>query len=393
MTGSGAGRSPATFLAQAGGACDPETGALIPPLVASSTFERDADGSYGRGHAYLRDDSPTGRRAEALLCALEAGTEALLFASGMAAATTLFEALPPGAEIVAPDVMYWGLRKWLRDQDRRGTLRVRFVDATDTAQVEAALRPGRTALVWLETPANPLWGISDIAAIATLAHAAGARLAVDSTIATPLATQPLALGADIVMHSASKYLNGHSDLVAGALVTARCDELWQRVRTIRHDRGPVLGPFEAWLLIRGMRTLEVRFARACETAMHLARRFADDPRLAAVLYPGLPDHPGHALAARQMHGRFGGMLSIRVRGGERAAVAVAAHTRLWKRATSLGGVESLIEHRASIEGPDSPVPDDLLRLSVGIEDPDELVADLHAAFDTALAEAGEDPRR
>jgi cystathionine gamma-synthase len=235
-------------------------------------------------------------------------------------------------------------------------------------------------LIWLETPANPTWIISDIAAIAGIARAAGARLAVDSTVSTPILTQPLALGADLVMHSATKYLNGHSDVVAGALVTAQTDEFWTRIRGNLARIGGVLGPFEAWLLQRGMRTLPLRVKAASAAALDLAQRLQSHPRLSEVLYPGLPDFPGHNIAARQMRGGFGGMLSIRVRDGEQAAIGTAARIEIWKRATSLGGVESLIEHRASVEGPSSPVPIDLLRLSVGLESVDDLYDDLDQAL-------------
>jgi cystathionine gamma-synthase len=248
----------------------------------------------------------------------------------------------------------------------------------------AAVEPGRTKLVWIESPANPTWPITDIAAAADIAHRAGAHLAVDSTVATPILTRPIELGADIVMHSATKYLNGHSDVVAGALVTARHDELWERIVAIRSGNGAVLGSFEAWLLLRGMRTLHLRVERASRTAQTIAEHFAGHARIVATLYPGLHSHPGHAVAARQMHGGFGGMLSIRVAGGERAAIATAARVTVWKRATSLGGVESLIEHRASIEGAGSPAPPDLLRLSAGIEDAGDLIGDL----EQALAAAG-----
>lgn len=380
MSGDPSRLRPATLLAQAGGAADPVTGAVVPPLVASSTFDRRARS----GFEYLRDDNPTGRHVERLLAALEGGADALLFASGMAAATSVFDCLPQGAAVLAPEVMYWNLRRWLRDRDAEGRLRVRFLDMTDIAAAAAALGQGGVALVWLETPANPLWRVTDIAAVARLAHAAGALVAVDSTAATPLATRPLELGANLVLHSASKYLNGHSDLVAGAVVTAHVSELFERIRGNRHDRGAVPGPFEAWLLLRGLRTLELRFERACASAMAIAAHFARDPRVREVLYPGLADHPDHAVAVRQMGGRFGGMLSIRVHGGGPVAAAVAASTRIWKQATSLGGIESLIEHRAPVEGPDSPVPDDLLRLSVGIEDPADLIADLDAALTAAV---------
>jgi cystathionine gamma-synthase len=279
--------------------------------------------------------------------------------------------------------MYWGLRQWLLGFATRWGLVVELVPPGDLALLAAALRPGRTRLVWLETPANPSWEITDIAAAARLAHEAGAVLAVDSTVATPLLTRPLALGADLVMHSATKYLNGHSDIVAGALVTARRDAMWQRIAEYRHDNGAILGSVEAWLLLRGMRTLSLRVERSCRSAQAIAERFAAHPKVAAVLYPGLGTHPGHEVARRQMQGGFGGMLSLRVAGGERAAVATAAAVSLWNRATSLGGVESLIEHRASVEGAGSPVPPDLLRLSVGIEDPDDLIADLDQALEAA----------
>ena len=245
------------------------------------------------------------------------------------------------------------------------------------------VKPGATKLVWLETPANPTWSVTDIAGAAEIAHKAGALLAVDSTVATPVLTRPIELGADIVMHSATKYLNGHSDLIAGALVGARDDEHWAKLRTIRAQLGTILGPTEAWLLMRGMRTLFPRVQWACRSAQTLAEKFAAHPMVSEVLYPGLPSFSGHATASKQMKGGFGGMLSVRVKGGERGAIATAARVDLWKRATSLGGVESLIEHRASIEGPGTPCPPDLLRLSVGIEDTN----DLHADLDQALKRA------
>jgi cystathionine gamma-synthase len=371
---------PSTLAAQAMGWVDPTTRAVIPPIHTATTFIRDPDNQYRSGRSYARADNPTFDHAEALLAALEGGAGCLTFASGMAAATTVFQILAPGDHVVAPNVMYWGLRRWLTTFGRERGLMVDLVDASDLDAIAAALRPGKTRLVWIETPANPTWAITDIAAAAKLAHDAGARLAVDSTVATPMLTRPIALGADLVMHSATKYLNGHSDVVAGALVTAQNDDFWQRIETLRHDGGAILGSFEAWLLLRGMRTLPLRVERACRTAAMLAERLTAHPSVAAVLYPGLPEHPGRAVAARQMQGGFGGMLSIRVAGGEQAAIATAARVRIWKRATSLGGVESLIEHRASVEGPGTPAPPDLLRLSVGIEDPDDLLEDLDQAL-------------
>jgi cystathionine gamma-synthase len=377
-------RHPATMAAQALGWIDQSTKALIPPVHPSTTFIRDPDNQYRSGFSYGRPTNPTFVQPEALLMRLEGGAACLTFASGMAAATAVFLALRPGDHVVAPQVMYWGLRNWLKNSAAEWGLVVDFVDASAADALAAAVQPGRTKLIWIESPANPTWAITDIAAAAEIAHGAGARLAIDSTVATPILTRPIELGADIVMHSATKYLNGHSDVVAGALVAARHDEFWERIAAIRTSYGAVLGSFEAWLLLRGMRTLHLRVERCCRTAQAIAEHFVGHRRIAAALYPGLPDHPGHAVAARQMHGGFGGMLSIRVAGGESAAIAAAARATLWKRATSLGGVESLIEHRASIEGPGSPAPPDLLRLSVGIEDAADLIGD----FEQALAGAG-----
>ena len=374
-----------TLLAQAGGGIDEVTGGVIHPIQPSTTFIRDPDNAYRRGFGYARDENPTYAPAETVLAALEGGAEALLFASGMAAATAVFQALDPGAHALVPRVMYWGLRKWLLETGTRWGLQVEGVDTTDTGAVRAALRPGGTRLLWLETPANPNWEVSDIAALAEIAHGAGALLAVDNTVPTPLLTRPLDLGADVVMHSATKYLNGHSDVLAGVLVTARRDEFWQRVHAIRHDQGAILGSFEAWLLARGMRTLHLRVRASCASAMHLATALQAHPQVERVLYPGLPTHRGHTLAARQMTGGFGGMMSVLVRGGEPAAIATAANVRVWKRATSLGGVESLIEHRASVEGAGSPVPTNLLRLSVGIEAWEDLLADLDQALRAAAS--------
>jgi len=281
--------------------------------------------------------------------------------------------------------MYWSLRNWLLTFATQWGLQVELIDMTSPAVVQAAVRPGQTKLVWVETPANPLWTITDIQATAQIAHAAGALLAVDSTVATPLLTRPLALGADLVMHAATKYLNGHSDLIAGVLVTRQDSEYWQRVRKVRAQLGGTLGSFESWLLLRGMRTLHLRVRAACASAQRVAEHFHGHPLVAEVLYPGLPSCQGHAVARAQMQGGFGGMLSIRARGGEAAAIAVAATTQLWKRATSLGGTESLIEHRASVEGAGTPAPADLLRLSVGVEDVADLIQDLEQALRSAHA--------
>lgn len=372
--------APETVAAQGLGVCDAETGAVTPGIHPSSTFLRDPDNQYRRGYIYARADNPTYIQPEAVLAKLEKGEEAALFASGMAAATTCFLALKPGDHVVVPKVMYWSLRNWLSNYARDWGLDVDLVEMSDLDALARAIKPGKTKLVWVETPANPLWTVTDIATAANIAHAAGARLAVDSTVATPVLTQPLTLGADIVMHSATKYLNGHSDVVAGALVTRVADEYWRRIKTVRIQGGGILGSFEAWLLTRGMRTLFPRVRTAVANAAKLAEVLSGNRHVTEVLYPGLAGFPGHEIAVRQMKGGFGAMLSIRVAGGEAAAIAAAAKVKIWKRATSLGGVESLIEHRASVEGPGSPCPPDLLRLSAGIESADDLIADLEQAL-------------
>ncbi|WP_414472953.1 trans-sulfuration enzyme family protein [Microvirga sp. M2] len=370
-----------SLTAQAMGHVDPLTKAIVPPIHVATTYIRDEDNGYSSGYVYGRPDNATIREAEEVLAMLEeAEAGALLFSSGMAAATAVFQALDPGDHIVASKVMYWALRSWLMTEAVRWGLHVDFVETDDLDAVRAAVIPGRTKLIWAETPSNPLWTVTDIAAVAGIAHAAGARLAVDSTTASPIHTRPLTLGADIVMHAATKVLNGHSDVVAGALAGAKADAFWAKVASIRKMQGAILGPFEAYLLMRGMRTLHVRAAAQAKSALDLAQRFSAHPKVARVLYPGLPQHPGHDIASRQMEGGFGYMLSIQVADGEASAIRTAAQVRLWKRATSLGGVESLIEHRASIEGPGTPCPPDLLRLSTGIEDVEDLYRDLDEAL-------------
>ena len=380
---------PESIAAQALGWVDEKTRAITPAIHVSSTYLRDPDNQYRSGRVYARADNPAFDQAEAVLAQLEEGAQAALFASGMAAATAVFQALSPGDHVLAPKVMYWSLRNWLMNFATRWGLNVELIDMTDPAAVQAAVRPGVTKLVWIETPANPLWTVTDIVATAEIAHAAGALVAVDSTVASPVLTRPLTLGADIVMHAGTKYLNGHSDLVAGALVTREDSEFWRRVKTVRAQIGGTLGSFEAWLLLRGMRTLYLRVRAASQSAQRIAEHFNHHPLVEAVLYPGLPGAHGHAISARQMQGGFGGMMSLRVKAGpqgaEAAAIATAAHVELWTRATSLGGTESLIEHRASVEGAGTPAPPDLLRLSVGIEDCGDLIADLEQALARAHA--------
>ncbi|UZF90520.1 trans-sulfuration enzyme family protein [Bosea sp. NBC_00550] len=375
---------PRSLAAQALGKVDPVTKGVVPPIHVATTYLRDPDNGYSSGFIYGRPDNETVHEAQAVLAMLEeAKAGALLFGSGMAAATAVFQALSPGDHVVASKVMYWALRAWLLTEATRWGLSVEFVETDDLTALKAAVKPGVTKLIWVETPSNPLWTITDIAGAAEIAHQAGARLAVDSTCASPVHTRPLTLGADIVMHAATKVLNGHSDVVAGALCAREDDEFWSRIKTVRKGQGGILGPFEAYLLMRGMRTLHLRQERQAASALELAQRLSAHPMVARVLYPGLPQHPGHDIAARQMENGFGYMLSVQVNGGEAAAIATAAQVELYKRATSLGGVESLIEHRASIEGAGSPCPTDLLRLSTGIED----VADLYDDLDQALTAA------
>lgn len=373
-------KHPETQLAQALGWIDETTGALVPPIHGATTYQRDPDNEYRKGYSYTRGDNPTYAQVEALLASLEGGEGAMVLGSGMSAATVPFMTLKSGDHVVAQSVMYWGVRAWLSGFAEQWGLEVDLVAPNDAEALAAAIKPGRTKLVWIETPANPTFESVDIAATAEMAHAAGARLCVDSTVATPILTRPIEHGADLVMHSATKYLNGHSDVLAGALIAARDDEWWAKMKEIRAYHGKVLGPMEAWLLLRGMRTLHLRVRQASANAMAIARRFDGHPKVSHVLYPGLESAPGHAVAARQMSGGFGGMLSMRFTGGEAAAIRVAERVKIFKRATSLGGVESLVEHRASIEGAGTPVPFDLLRFSVGVEHQDDLIADLEQAI-------------
>jgi cystathionine gamma-synthase len=371
---------PETLAAQGLGRVAEPYRDLAPPVYVSTTYERGADGALPGGRGYSRADNPSYDQVEALLAALEGASAALLFASGQAAAAAVFQALEPGACVLAPRSMYWGLRKWLLEFAAPWGLGVELYENASLDDLAARARQRRPRLLWIETPANPTWEITDIAAASAIGREVGAIIAVDSTVATPLLTRPLDLGADIVMHSATKYLNGHTDVIAGALATARDDELWQRVRYVRGGGGAVLGPFEAWLLLRGMRTLHLRVAAACANAQAIAEHLRGQPQLSHVLYPGLATHPGHAVAARQMRGGFGGMMSLRFTGGEAAAKSFCARLRVFKRATSLGSVESLAEHRASVEGPGTICPADLVRLSIGVEHVADLLGDVEQAL-------------
>jgi cystathionine gamma-synthase len=374
---------PATVLAQLGHYIDPVTGGLVPPIQPSTTFGRTPDYALiSPAHTYGRADLAGYLQVEAVLCALEGGAEALVFPSGMAAIAALFRTLRRGEAVVVQWPIYYGTLAWLATFCAQREIALHHFEGADPASLERVVQEAKPAIVWIETPSNPMLEMVEIARAAEVAHAAGALLAADSTAATPILSRPLALGADLVMHSATKYLNGHSDVLAGVLVTLRTDERWAAIRADRHDAGALLGPFEAWLLLRGLRTLALRVRQACANALALARFLEDHPRVERVLYPGLPSHPQHAVAERQMAGGCGGLLSFQVKGeAAAAALAVAGRLQLIARATSLGGTESLIEHRFTIEGAATGVPPNLLRLSVGIEDADDLIADLARALD------------
>lgn len=367
-----------TLAIHAGGEPDRETGAVTPPIHMATTFKHGPAAERLAGYEYQREGNPTNDRLCAALAAVEAGEAALSFASGMAAITTVLESLPPGARILIPDDCYAGLRVLAAEfLPERGVV-VRTVDMSNLQVVDAACAEG-VDMVWAETPSNPLMKISDIAALSALAHKHQALLVCDNTFASSVLQQPLLLGADVVMHSTTKYFGGHSDVLGGALVFARADALYRKVAHRLHITGATLAPFSAWLTLRGFRSLPARMSLHCSNARRLADFLATQPQVERVNYPGLPSHPGHAIAAAQMRD-FGGMLSVQLRGGRDAALAMAGGLRIFTNATSLGGCESLVEHRASVEG-DNPVsPQDLLRISVGLEHIDDLIADLASAL-------------
>jgi len=368
-------------IAQACHYVDEITGGISPPLQFSTTYSRNPAYGHIGNYSYSRADNPSWEVLENVCAELDGGADAKCFASGMAAVCAFFETVNTGEHVVAPRIMYHGSQDWLRRISAKRAIGLSLFDAGDIEDLRRAVQPGKTSVVWIETPVNPTWEVIDIALAAEIAHEAGAILAVDGTVASPVTTRPLEYGADIVFHSATKYLNGHSDVVAGILVTAKLDDRWEDIKLVRTLTGGVLGPFEAWLLLRGMRTLFVRFEKASQSALCLAQHFEGHARLQRVLYPGLESHPGHDVAKRQMTHGFGGMLSLLVEGGADEAKRIAGKTRLFVRATSLGGVESLIEHRASVEGPLSEVPQNLLRLSIGIENCQDLINDLEQSLD------------
>jgi cystathionine gamma-synthase len=370
---------PETQAIHVGNTPDATTGAVVPPIHMSTTFVREADGSYASGYSYGRNANPNRTALEECLAALEGGAAAAAFASGSAATLAILQSLAPGDHVLAPADVYYGTTRLLREVMAPWGLEFSFVDMSNMGAVRAALRPN-TRLVWVETPSNPLLRLCDIEQLAALAHELGALCAVDNTWATPIAQRPLALGADLVMHSTTKYLGGHSDMLGGAVVGRESDDLFARVRSVQVLGGAVPSPFDCWLLLRGIRTLGIRMRAHSEHAQAVARFLEGHPAVERVHYPGLEGHPAHALARRQMT-LMGGMVSVQLRGGERQARALASATRLFTQATSLGGAESLIEHRASVEGPHSTTPANLLRISVGLEHPDDLVADLADALE------------
>ena len=369
-----------TRAVHAGNEPDAATGAVAPPIHPSTTFLRGADGTPVGGYVYARSANPTRERLERALVGITPGAgAAAAFASGSAAAAAVLRTAPRGARIVTPNEMYHGLRAWLDDQTDAFGWRVVTVDASDDAALVAAIEP-HTALVWVETPSNPSLELTDLAAVVKAARRVGATIAVDATWTPPGVADPFGAGADLVVHSTTKYLSGHSDVVGGVvLARSEHDRKFERVRTLQTHEGAVPSPFDAWLTLRGLRTLALRVRAACDGAERIAAFLSEHPAILEVAYPGSPKHPRHELARRQMR-RFGAMLAVRVRGGEEAAARVAAGTRLFAQATSLGGVESLIEHRAPVEGPATATPADLLRISVGIEHPDDLIDDLRRAL-------------
>ena len=367
-----------TVAVHAGAPVDPTTGAVTPAIHPSTTFEREPDGSFPRGHIYSRSSAPNRGALEACLSALEGGAGAVAFSSASAATSAVFQALAPGDHVVAPTDAYYGTGKLLRDVFAGWGLDTTFVDMTDLPAVEGALRP-TTRLVWAESPSNPLWKVSDLARIGALAHAAGARFVVDNTTATPVLQSPFTHGADLIVHATTKYLGGHSDVLGGAVVARERGPLLDRLRVLQTSGGAVPSPFDCWLVLRGIRTLPYRVRAQSEHALRVATFLAAHPRVEVVHYPGLASHPAHEVARRQMT-MFGGMLSLQVRGGAEAAMAVAAKVRVFTRATSFGGTESLVEHRASIEGPGTTTPPNLLRVSIGLEHPDDLIEDLAQAL-------------
>jgi len=374
-------RKPATIAAQAAGAVDATTGGVVPGISMATTYGRGTDNALLRAdNSYGRDHNDTVRQAEEVIRQLEGAGASLLFPSGMAAVAAVFRALPSGARVVLQSGIYHGTASFVRAYCVRRAILLDEVDAAEPGALAEACRSSAD-MVWIETPSNPWLKTTDIAAASGMAHKAGAVLVVDGTAATPVLTRALALGADMVMQSATKALNGHSDVLAGVLSCHDPNQpMWEEIARDRAHAGAILGPFEAWLLMRGMRTLPLRLERMCQNAQAVAEYLDARSDIEAVLYPGLPEHDGHEIAARQMCGGYGYLMSVLVKGDRARALDVVGRLRVFHRATSLGGVESLVEHRQTIE-PQSGIPDNLLRLSIGIEDADDLIADLEQALD------------
>jgi cystathionine gamma-synthase len=367
-----------TLAVHAGHDVDPATGAVVPPIHLSTTFEREADGSYPRGYSYSRIANPNREALEKCLAALEGGAAAAAFSSGSAATMTLFQALSPGDHVIAPADVYHGTARLLREVLAPWGLETSFVDMTDPKLIERAVKAS-TKLIWVETPSNPLLKITDIARASEIAHEARALCVCDNTWATPVLQRPFELGADLILHATTKYLGGHGDVLGGALIAKVEDGFFQRIRKIQVTGGAVPSPFECWLVVRGVPTLPYRMRAHSGNASKVAEFLNQHPGVEAVHYPGLKEHPGYEVSARQME-LPGGMLSFQVKGGREKAFEVAAKVKVFTRATSLGGVGSLIEHRASVEGPETKTPDNLLRLSIGLEHADDLIEDLAQAL-------------
>ena len=373
-----------TRVAQALHFVEEDTGAVIPAIQPSATYARDENYEIRKPYWYRRDGSQTTSHAEAVIADMEGAADSLLFSSGMSACTAVIEQLDTGVHVVAPKVMYHGVLHQLQTYEAKQRLSISYYTAGNLEELAVAVKPGETTLVWVETPNNPNWEVTDIAAAAEIAHGAGAKLMCDCTGTPPSMTRALDLGADFSFHSATKYLNGHSDVTAGVLSVKKVGDFWEEIALIRKLQGTVLNSFDAWLLIRGMRTLFLRVERCSQNAMAVAKHFHGHDYLETVLYPGLPSDPGHEVAKRQTNGQFGGMMSIIIKGSEQTAVDVTRFCQLFYPATSLGGVESLIEHRKTVSGEGFPVHPRLLRLSIGIEDADDLIWDLEQALTRAF---------
>lgn len=366
-----------TIAIHAGNLTRSITGDVTPPISLSTTFFRDEEGGYPGGHMYSRVSNPNRSALEKVMADLEKGADACAFSSGNTAGMTLFQALPPGSHIIAPDDMYWGFKKQLQSIFE-GILTIDFIDLTTASTLESYIK-SNTVMIWVETPSNPLLKITDLELIAAIAKKHQLILACDSTFASPCFQNPILLGADIVMHSSTKYIGGHSDVLGGVLITATKNEFWDKIRNIQQIGGAVPSPFDCFLLLRSIKTLPYRMRGHAENGMALAKYFAEHPKVETVYYPGLPSHPQHEIAKKQMSA-FGGMLSILIKGDAANAKRVVNKVKLFAQATSLGGVESLIEHRASVEGPDTKTPQNLIRISVGLEHINDLIADLEQAL-------------